>query len=485
MPALRTLPLLACAAAFAAAQSLDYQPAVDATLSTDGQILIATNGAQVVVPDGVFRFRNVTIPAGVTLRATGSRPMLWIVDNLVVDGTLDASGQDGTPVNVLQSGNLSFAGGAGGPAGGRGGDGSPQITFRSLSGQSGNGPGNAGGRGGSGGLCALPGSGIGSGGGGGAFATVGDPYYRELASGFSFVQQLGIGGFGGTGASGSATRSIPGGGPSGTPFVDFDDDNDFFWFGFDVARNRVVQGELTQLVGGSGGGGGGDQAASLPLFGPNFIQDTSGGGGGGGGGCLVVVASSTIVVGPTGRIRCNGGQGGGGEQAASCSTAGGGGGGSGGLLILAAGQSIDLHVKGETYANSDYDFVLAADGGVCKTGAFQAPVVPQKYAPFGTTGPVLPGAQYDALPLGGFGGLGIVQLATLPGSNADATNTVLDDNVNVYRNGLLLNGAQKQRYLAWRGWKNAQGQRVDDAGQIVNIGSNEGDIRPSPILLRL
>lgn len=76
-----------------------------------------------------------------------------------------------------------------------------------------------------------------------------------------------------------------------------------------------------------------------------------------------------------------------------------------------------------------------------------------------------------------------MQLITPPGTNADGTNTVLDDNVVLIRNGLPLTGALKRQFLGWRSFRNAQGVLVDDAGVPTNIGANEGDIRPSPVLL--
>jgi hypothetical protein len=99
----------------------------------------------------------------------------------------------------------------------------------------------------------------------------------------------------------------------------------------------------------------------------------------------------------------------------------------------------------------------------------------------------LSGVSYDGAPLGGFGGLGIVQLMTPIGSdNADGTNTVLDDNIDIIGGaGLPLVGANKQRFLAWRGFQDEQGVMVDDRGNPTAIGNNEGDIRPAPLLLPL
>jgi hypothetical protein len=470
------------------AQLPDFSPtAPEVVLDTDSTVIQPTSGPPFPVIGGVFQFRNVTIPVGTIVRGVGSRPMIWLCDTMTIGGTLSVAGADGEHVNTLNSANIPAAGGAGGAAGGAGGLGSPQIAQRSFAGQSAQGPGRVAALGGTGGLLGIGlAIAFAAGGGGGAFATQGDPNYPvHWINGTSFVEQLGLGGFGGSGVSGSATRTLPGGGPGGSPFADGNDENDFFGVGFDVFRRRFVVGELSGLVGGSGGGGGGDLAIDTTFLSPNWVADRKGGGGGGGGGCVVVFATTSITVLPTGHVSANGGNGGGGEPAGSSNQGGGGGGGSGGLLILASPGSITLHVHGETFANRDYDFVLSADGGVCTTGTFSSPVVLSKYPANGTPVPATFGTSYDSEGLGGFGGMGVVELATRPGNNSDGTNTVLDDNIVLMQNGVPLTGATKQRFLAWRGWKNAAGVRVDDFGNPTNIGSNEGDIRPAPVLLPL
>ncbi|MGE3175570.1 MAG: hypothetical protein AB7O97_23300 [Planctomycetota bacterium] len=467
----------------------DFTPAVPLVVLDTDSTVVQTSAGPRTVTGGVFRFRNVVIPLGTIVRGVGSNPLIILADAVTIDGLLTVSGGDGERVNTLGGANFPARGGVGGPAAGRGGDGSPQIGLRSFAGQTGNGPGNAPAVGGYGGQLAFQGLGpitrIGAGGGGGAFATAGDPHYEvQWISGTGFVQQLGIGGFGGEDVpSGFPTRGLTGGGPGGTPFVDGDDENDFFGLGYDVFAGRNVLGELGAPMGGSGGGGGGDLGILPGFLPPNFAGDAKGGGGGGGGGCLIVAAANSIVVSATGRITADGGLGGGGEQAGSSNQAGGGGAGSGGMLILAAGSHIELHVKGETYANRNYDFVLSADGSVCRTGAFLVPHVTGKYPANGV--PPLAADQYDRRPLGGFGGMGIVELVVPVGNNADGTNTILDDNIRLMQNGAPLTGAQKQRFLAWRGWKNGAGVRVDDFGSPTNIGSGEGDIRPAPILIPL
>jgi hypothetical protein len=480
--------LAACGSALALpAQTLfDYRPTASETvLDTDSTVVTPVNGAPFTVTGGVFVFRNVTIPTGVRVTGVGSRPMIWLVQDMVVDGTLTVSGGDGERVDTLNSANIPSRGGRGGAAGGRGGEGSPQSGARSFAGMAGRGPGGTPGYGGTGGLIGLQGvAARGSAGGGGAFATSGDPYHGSLpGTGTSFVQRLGLGGYGGLGASGSGTRNLPGGGPGGSPFFDGDDENDFVGTAYDFFRRRVVPGELLSLTGGTGGGGGGNLAHSPGFLSPTFVNDAKGGGGGGGGGCVLIFARNSITV--SGRILANGGHGGGGEQAGSCNEGGGGGGGSGGLMVLAAGNEVVLTVRGETYANRDYDFVLSADGGVCTTGSFGTPVISGKYPANGTPLPLNYGTSYDSAPLGGFGGMGVIQIVTRPGNNQDGTNTVLDDGIRLMGPGGVLGGALKQRFLAWRGFKNAAGVRVDDFGNPTNIGASEGDMRPSPVLMPL
>ncbi|MFN6194982.1 MAG: hypothetical protein ACK5BN_14315, partial [Planctomycetota bacterium] len=107
-----------------------------------------------------------------------------------------------------------------------------------------------------------------------------------------------------------------------------------------------------------------------------------------------------------------------------------------------------------------------------------------KYSVAGS--PPLAGETYDGEPLGGFGGMGIVQLMVPPGTAAtstDNTNTILDDNI-IFRlpnTTTEITGAGKRQLLAWRGFPNNSGVFVDDAGNPTNIGNNEGDIRPAPI----
>ena len=464
----------------AAAQgfTFDYEPtAPEVVLDTDSTLITPKNGAPMLITGGVFVFRSVRIPPGVTVRAKGSRPMVWIVaTSFLVEGTLSARGADGQSALTLNSANFPTLGGAPGPAGGRGGNGSPNVFATSLFGESGQGPVGLFAPGGAGGLfTCISSCGRASGGGGGAFATAGDPYYATKRSGTSFVQQLGQGGYGCNGSSGAGSRSLSGGAPGVRPFQDGRNDNDFFGVGIDLSRRIVIRGELPSLYGGAGGGGGGD-LSSVCGFNPNFYSDNRGGGGGGGGGVLAIVSLGSIQVAASGVIDASGGHGGGGELAGSNTAGAGGGGGSGGLIYLQA-QSVQLHMHGETYARQDYSFCLAADGGASLQGAFGGVSITGKYPP-------KPAALLDSAPTGGFGGLGVIQIVVPPGiANADLTNTILDDNITLFRNGLPIAGAEKQRFLAWRGFPNASGVWVDDFGNPTAIGDNEGDMRPSPILL--
>ena len=294
-------------------------------------------------------------------------------------------------------------------------------------------------------------------------------------------------------------------------FMDSHADNDFYGVGVDMRRSLRIVGELLAARGGAGGGGGGDTGVRCPPN-PQFIIDAPGGGGGGGGGALIVKVLGRIVVRAGGLLTANGGDGGGGSSYGSCGNAGGGGGGSGGMIVLMSGRGIHIAAHGAPYAdavlsgngNGAYNFAIEADGGVGLRSLFQGNAVTGKYPGRGgqTTA-----AGFDFNPIGGFGGLGLVQLMTPAGDNlpaalgGDGTNTVLDDNVFFYSDDAQLDrglastnpngagamvGAQKMRYLGWRGLIDGRGVGRDDAGNAIVLprdNHGEGDIRPSPVLL--
>ncbi len=460
------LSVVALSAALSAQGALpDYRPtAREVVLNTDFTQATPATGLPYNVTGGVFVFRNVHIPAGVHVRGTGSKPMIWVVTgSFRVDGELSVDGEDGQRVDTLNSGGYATRGGAGACTGGRGGKGSPSTSAHSTAGEYGFGPGNSAFLGGGGGLLGAPPLVTGSGGGGGVFATAGDPHYRA-ADGLSFTQRLGDGG------SSWRVSTLAGGVPGTSIFVDGQSNNDFFGTGFDLNRRVVIAGELKQLIGGQGGGGGGD----FSYLSGSFTHDSRGGGGGGAGGVIVVLARGKIIVGSQGQIRANGGNGGGGEQAGSNNKGAGGGGGSGGMVVIASLSKVELHAHGETFANQDYSFCLSAEGGIGTQGIFSGWAIEGKYPPVNS---------YSwSKPSGGFGGLGIIQILTPIGSNVDGTNTIFDDNIDIVKNGQVLQGSAKQRYIAWRGYPDANGVPADDSGKPTNIGRNAGDMRPTPIL---
>lgn len=509
--------------------TLEYQPtAAEVVLRTDFTQIVPSNGLPFTVSGGVFNFRNVTIPQGVTVLGRGPNPMVWLCSGrFTVSGTLSVRGGNGARVDTLQSANYAKAGGVGGPGGGNGGDGTPSATQRDLRGGTGRGPLQEAGKGGRGGYIACGGgcytgsgyngSGGGSGGGGGTLATQGDPNYRGTTpatinpnvpptANTSFQQKRGFGGSGCSGGSGTRTAFLLGGEPGDLVFVDSRNDNNFWGSGINMAGpgNLPIRitGELTVPLGGGGGGGGGDTSpsGSCGLTTNDPPSDYSGGGGGGGGGVLIVKALEEIIITSTGRIIADGGHGGGGEQVGACGEAGGGGGGAGGMVVLMSAKGIVIEAHGSTtvnpprflygtpagavYQGNDYDFAISADGGVCLTGGFGAVNISSKYPASGQV--PMAGTTYDQDPLGGFGGMGIVQLMTPPGLNqSDGTNTLLDDNITFVLPGstIPITGAGKRQLLGWRGFPNSSGVFVDDSGTPTNIGDNEGDIRPSPILL--
>jgi len=500
----------------------DFAPSAPVTvLNTDFTQVQPANGSAFNVSGGVFNFRNVTIPAGREVYGQGSNPMVWLCSGtFTVAGLLSVQGGDGQAVSSTDDANIPKAGGAGVCGGGDGGDGSPSETERDAAGGNGRGPlqlADGGGRGGQ--YSCFAGCSRGAGGGGGSLATQGDPNYKLKVTPAGtvllpppnpdgifnlfpiFQQQTGQGGNGCSGVAGAVTRSLEGSAPGPTIFTDPRNDNNFWGTGVRYDTDLRITGELAVPVGGGGGGGGGDLSynATCDIDDPNFQSDSSGGGGGGGGGVLIVKSLGPIIIANGGRISADGGMGGGGEPLEASLEGGGGGGGAGGMVILMSAERIVINARGTSVGSgasattiyryedqNDYAFSISADGGVTKTGS-TPPVINGKYPVSGQAILANRGTTYDSVPLGGFGGMGIVQLMAPPGTtNSDNTNTVLDDNIEVrLAGGSPLNGPEKQAMLAWRGFPNAFGQGVDDDGNVINPtnADNEGDIRPAPVLL--
>lgn len=221
-----------------------------------------------------YNFTSFNIPAGVTVTATGTLPIVIRVQGAVtIAGILTASGVDGAV-----SGN-NTAGGSGGPPGAGGGGGGnggahPSNPF--------NGSGN-------------PGLGV-------------SPGLPGTDSNALFTDPVGGGGGGG-----NATAGANGGPPNNTTTTL----NTSGAGGAQVAPCRV----------GSGGGGGAADIDSATTA----TSNDGGGGGGGGGGWITLISDTSIVVAVGGSILANGGNGG-----TSAGNGGGGGGGSGGRIDLGA-----------------------------------------------------------------------------------------------------------------------------------------------------
>ncbi len=430
----------------------DFGPlSKEIVLNTDFTTVAPKNGPPITVSGGVFHFRNIEVPEGVTVRGIGSNPLVFLATGSVeIRGTLKVDGGAGARVDTLKSANFPTGGGIGVCGGGNGGKGSPRTGMFSSQGEDGFGPGQVPGGGGQGGAVDCLGLNRGGGGGGGSFASRGDPdYYDQYQKGNSNQYQI-IEGFGGLSGSTSQKRANPG----PMPFVDSQKENDF-WGRQVTDDSKVITGELVAPIGGQGGGGGGDRSSGAHCSTSNtsYINDEKGGGGGGGAGVLIIKALGRITVTQSGRISADGGNGGGGEPAGSSRMGGSGGGGTGGMVILQSSTGIDLAKHGDPWSSGskiwNADFSVTADGGIgTHTGR------KLKYLSSSRWGEGLENN------IGGFGGMGVVQFMTPPGTDADGTGTVQDDNIRILdSNGKPVPGTEKTKYL---------------------FG---GDVRPNPYLM--
>ncbi|MAG57524.1 MAG: hypothetical protein CMJ83_14625 [Planctomycetes bacterium] len=238
-----------------------FSPTANWTLDTDAQ--------------AVYNYTTVNIAAGVTVSVIGSNPIVIKSQGaVIIDGTIDCSGQVGGGSN---NGTLGGAGGAAGPGGFAGGAGAGGIVCAGTNGQ---GPG--GGIGGTDSMC--------------------------LVGGGSFTDPVGGGGGGGNGTAGS-----PGGAPNAGTLPNVS------------GAGGAAQGCCPALPG-SGGGGGGNDIDALTGAG-----NDGGAGGGGGGGKCTILSDGGVNISTTGVVRADGGAGG-----TSAGNGGGGGGGSGGSIMIAA-----------------------------------------------------------------------------------------------------------------------------------------------------
>lgn len=394
-----------------------HSPLGNFNFSTDIQTIIGGPGGaattQVTVLNGKLDVNDLVIPAGSTVRVlAGDNPLtITATGDVIIEGTIDASGFKGKDVFTLLTPNQPEPGALGAAGGGQGGTGSPLTSASDPKGGDGDGAFGIEGAGGQGGETGFDGSPTdqqkrrGAGGGGGRFGPDFGPGVGETAT---------AGGPGhpeGKGALSGGSAPAQGGQPGSGPFQDGDDTNDFFGTQavfVDGALSDVLQGELGLAFAGAGGGAGGDsvEGDSFPtipfvLPGPVY-KDRKGAGGGGGGGQLQIIALGRIIFRPGGRIISNGGGGGQGESAAGAfHLAGSSAGGSGGHVILQSATQIDFTDGGTATAAEEF---VQARGGL---------------------GGIDDGTQYlpASLSGGGNGGPGVIQLHVPDPNPATAVGT--------------------------------------------------------------
>lgn len=324
--------------------------------------------AGTVVEGGVFHFRDIDIPAGITLKPVGPNPLILTATGTVrLAGTIDLRGLTGNSDSSYDSAISPIAGGKGGAGGGRGGVSHPshyfppgQFGIMNLipppKGEDGFGP--------------LVGGLPTPGGQGGTSAVVDDPTKPnpEIFCDESTGNDPSRGAHGGGGSyltrgkrgrpgAGNMNATADGGyidtlntvappGTEGPPAFSGKASDDFIG----------PTGEIKVIRGGQGGGGGGTKLEGyycgfqMPwgrnefngLF-PDTTGDARGGGGGGGGGAVEIRAQGVITLAASALINADGGAGGAGEVTATSSFGGGGGGGSGGGVILKSAADVQVH----------------------------------------------------------------------------------------------------------------------------------------------
>ncbi len=277
-------------------------------LAPSSSAVLDTGSAQ--APGGVFQFRRIDIPAGVTVTLTGPLPaVLRSTAGVTVRGAIVAAGAAGeTSEPSWSSAALPQRyGGAAGPGGGAGGSSSTGTALGLPGNAGGDAPGGGGGRGGGGyeGASASTTTGFAGGGGGGSHNLGGTAgaggFYPGAPNAFADL---------GAGGAGALPR-----GPAPTSAVTSD--------------GRQFTG-----VGGGGGGAGGNGH-----YNPSGWR-TSGAGGGGGGGALLISTNRSIAV--AGRLDARGGAGGANATGSPDYGGAAGGGGSGGAIALYASGGVDV-----------------------------------------------------------------------------------------------------------------------------------------------
>ncbi len=339
------------------------------------------NGQSATITDGKFFFSDFVVPAGSTVRFTGTNPVqIYVRGKIEVNGRIQANGADQVTFNCRNPQQTipnnpvpGQLGSLGGPGGGRGGQGGDRCLGAGAQ------PNNSGRNGED---LRLPAghaytaAAVGTGGRGsplhplhGLDASLTAPV-NTYTSGGVFNSNVGFGGSGGGyGLQGSVAANFP-----VVPNV------------IQILPASPIAGGITFdplpipspttsslshfLIGGSGGGGGGSHpflglASNVATF--NADRWKAGGGGTGGGGAIALRAGRSISVGQNGRIEVRGGRGAtyNGDSPAtptqdSVSAATGphwgipvpGGGGSGGTALLQASR------------DAIADGILDASGGV-------------------------------------------------------------------------------------------------------------------------
>ncbi|HSD86848.1 MAG TPA: hypothetical protein VLB44_05010, partial [Kofleriaceae bacterium] len=295
---------------FAADTNIDTNPITATPMCTTLQA--GSTDVCVIAADAI------TVNAGRTLSASGSRPLVLIANTITVDGTIDVASHvrgrqgpasdltgcnNGTNANTTQGG-----GGQGGSFGGKGGDGGNEDGASASRGLAGNAltnvttlrggcPGGHGGR-----------TSFSLGHGGGALLLVADSITISSTGvvnasgagaehGIPNDQGGGGGGAGGMIALAATAISLD---PSGAIFANGG-------HGGGGAGNSTSGGDggdptapSSGGTGGAGGDAGGDGAAGYPNAtrnGGNGTNNSDGGGGGGGGAGIIHVYSSTALTG--------------------------------------------------------------------------------------------------------------------------------------------------------------------------------------------
>jgi hypothetical protein len=310
-------------------------------------------GRTETVTDGVFDFTDLRVPAGITVRFVGDRPIvLRVRGEARIDGVIDVRGADvpglfdgrspSVPAGQARIGADGQSGSPGGPGGGRGGAGADAClgigtgsgTYLGRVGDDLRAPaasGYAGRLGGTGGLGGplWPADGL----SGSVTHNLFFSISGMIAAGGSGGGFLAPGGAGRvsqtfTGVASDASPAVPGG--MAVPFVPVP-----------VGRSSLEH----FLVGGSGGGGGGSHPLNLTVqeLRGNSVHAPrawhAGAGGGGGGGALGLRVGGDLRVGVAGVIDARGG------AAAESRTSqlgppAPGGGGSGGSILLQVGGQV-------------------------------------------------------------------------------------------------------------------------------------------------